>query len=301
MAKKQYTPPRMQKATREEVYRKERLRIMNSGQSDRWQRRQAKNLDRWFNQKNPYKNTAPKQSSEGRALQSGSRARSRRVPGFSGTVGQFVSLLLVVVLIGTLFFAVDNARTPEEDAFYYVSPSKFLEGFTEVTYVEGDTYVVNMIKVSDQSVLFPALSSLYYRGWIDVNGRRYDSDNALSATSLESGEQFEFIIDGTTYFSHTIEFQGPRPEFGQPGWEGRAVTLPGTYVNWLVQPDWNAVLYAWRGVDNFSTFGNALSTTAGFIGDWFTYQGNLLSAVLPWNSVAQGSRDHLHTILPPLE
>lgn len=211
----------------------------------------------------------------------------RPTPRFGGTVFGLVSLILLIGILGTAFLAVQNNGRKEGEPFVYFSPSDYLNGISSgKIVVPADDYTVRL-----ELSYFPIISDFFepqYYGYLDVGGRSYKSKSAPYEYAIQDGSAvFRFDIDGTEYTSRAEELQGPTID-GEPLGYLFVVTLPEKVYSWNEQPDLNVVVRAWNDIDSskfYDGFADALVTTAQFVGDYFVYQGNLLVALMPWNSV----------------
>lgn len=204
----------------------------------------------------------------------------RPTPRFGGTVVGLVSLILVIGLLASMFFVVQNMGRPVGEPFTYFSPSVFLNNISspEIAVSEG-SYTVEIVLEK----VFPSWNNRYW-GYITVEGKRYKSTTAIFAHDIDKEEyQFYFDLGGDLYGSHFEYPQGPTID-GEPLPAIRVVDLPEMSFQWNNPPDFNEVLDSWENVSEEGTFFDALSTTAGFGLDFFRYQVNLLTALLPWNS-----------------
>lgn len=244
--------------------------------------KQHRAASKWYTKAKARENANNGVSSEKKALnyqKKGSRSY-RPTPQFGGTVFGLVSIILVIGILASMFFVVQNIGRPIGKPFTYFSPSVFLNNISspEIVVSEGSYTVETVLQE-----VFPSWNNRFW-GYITVNGRRYKSTTAIYVHDIDKEEyQFYFDLGGDLYGSHFEYPQGPTIG-GEPLPAIRVVDLPSKVFQWNNPPDLNEVLNSWEEVAEEGSLFDALSATAGFGLDFFRYQANLLSALLPWNS-----------------
>lgn len=212
------------------------------------------------------------------------KGRSRDVHYSASTnAWGFVSLLLLIGLIATMFFAYYNSSRTD-GKFQYFSPSEYLSklGSQQVVIPAGEYEVTSILEGWNG-----AIADLW-RGHVDLYGMLFISTNRLTASQVPF-RQFTFDI-----FGHTVESY-----FGtnEDGVQVRYITLPEdieTTVNEM--PQLTIVMDAWQNVSDFGSFGTALAGTASFVVEYYQYQKNLFQNLLPWNSVVEDETGYLESL-----
>lgn len=207
------------------------------------------------------------------------------------TVMGAVSLLLVIGLIASVFFAYENSTRVEGEPFQYFSPARFLENISTQT-IEVDASSYRLAYVYHRNWLIPALSIYEARVYIGKNV--FSSSNRILQSKLnDNSVPFYFFIDGVQYTSYSNYVSNDdgtvSPEVDLNGDLVRYVTLPAMIITWNEMPDFTDVTNAWSGLSENGTVWSALSTTGKFVGQWLRYQGNMLQTLLPWNSVVMSN------------
>lgn len=212
----------------------------------------------------------------------GRRSRSRQVSYSASTNAlSAVSLLLLIGLIATVFFAFYNAdRT--DGKFQYFSPSEYLTkiGSQEIIVPAGDYFVDVVLKNPS------GLVGGYYKGYVNLYGEMFESINQLGWYQELNDGQFEFDILGERVVSYFVT--------NSDGVRQRFITITQDHsVTINEMPQLTLILDAWSNVKDFPSFGSALAGTCQFVVDYLDYQANLLQNLLPWNSVVEGESNYL--------
>ena len=190
--------------------------------------------------------------------------------GASTNAWGVVSLILIIGLIATVFFAYYNS-TRKDGVVQYFSPSRYLTNISSTEFVlPGGTYYVQTREASLLTAVF-----LRIEGYIEVDGRIYESENTLGWWDFESGSKsFEFNINGVVYYSYV----------NSGGY--KVVDLPTTTVTVGDFPDFSRVAEKFVNVDSVPAFFEAFDSLPRYLDDFFVYQANFLKSFLPWNSVS---------------
>lgn len=234
---------------------------------------------------NPPKATVYKSSDASKAIKQSNRAYRSGNGYFAKTlVASAVSILILIGLIATVFFAYDNSQRADGEPFVYFSPARFLENLSsDVVYIQADTYEVEYYYRWN---ILPFRSN--YVGYIQVGNRRIKSENYIFKQVInDQNLVFSFYIDGVLYT--TDQYMLSEPLFDGDVEVGRKIVLPEITYTWNEMPDFGEVADIWSRVGEDESFFDALSKTGIYITNFLEYQGNLLSALLPWNSSVSSS------------
>lgn len=223
----------------------------------------------------------PKANSSG-----GGRRSYRSTPKFSTSVMSAVSLLLVIGLIATVFFAYENSTRAEGEAFQYFSPAKYLERMSNYSYSVYGQYVPVEYRLNGRIALSPA-----YIGVITIKAERYVSDgvkevipielfseNRLTRYGMDRGGQFKFRLGGVTFNSY--DMVDPNTEISY-----REVLVPNIEYDLLTPPDFDTVAKSFSEVDDAGSFFTSVGELGKFVFDWLGYQFEVISNLLPWNTI----------------
>lgn len=194
-----------------------------------------------------------------------------------------VSLILMIALIATIVIAAPHRDNKEQ--FNFFSPSKFLESIatTTVTIPAGDYYCGYELKGSI------GIYQKLYATIANYDGKTYLSDNYYSYP-LAYGPgvgNFTFTIDGVQYETEWVRMAdvGFDDPWDRIGFKPRLNFTEPVTIDLMEYPDFTKVTKAWEEAD-LLTWPNAIATTGKFLTEFMTYQKNLFTAVLPWNTVA---------------
>lgn len=205
------------------------------------------------------------------------KQKSRNTHGVSAKTNALglVSIILIIGMIATMFFAVSYSGKQQ---FMYFSPSAYLEGLSDDTY-----YAINeWYKVEFKYHLFRL--SPYYQPYVVINGQVIYSD--YKYIPAYDNYVFPFVIDGITYYSEAV---GITVNSSSP-FEHTYLHLTDARIGVSGMPDFQVVGDAWSRVKNDKDIIGALSTTGRFIVDSLRYELSIMFKILPWNYVEKGDR-----------
>lgn len=194
-----------------------------------------------------------------------------------------VSLILLIALIATVIIAASNPDNKER--FDFFSPSKFLQTLSSETVVIPQGKYLCGFKGREVTILpYPIRATI-----VLPNGKVYLSDNRVNRFVVPY-QDFVFTINGVQYYTEWREVADIRNQPIAPGWRNLGVVpildVPETStVDLMTMPDFGKVASAWENA-TLLDWPNALSATGTFLLDMLTYQANILSSILPWNTVA---------------
>ena len=204
--------------------------------------------------------------------------------GASTNVWGVVSLIFIIGLIATVFFAHYNS-TRKDGVVQYFSPSKFLNNisYDVINLPEGD-YILSFD---------PLVGGFFYTvyGWVEIGGMKFESSNFISVPfhveifngynvhlwdeTLGYGDiSFEIEIDGVLYYASY-----------DSALENYVLKFPGTSIKLNEMPQIADLALTWGEVEGWNTFWTAVSDTGDFVRDMIRYNTNLLKQILPWNFV----------------
>ena len=202
--------------------------------------------------------------------------------GATTTVMGLISLLLMIGLLASVFFAYDNSNLENGESFVFFSPSKYLRTLSQQDiYIKGDSYEVRI----EYEKKWYQIDGKYW-GYLDIGDISIKSITFVNEFAINNPDvTFKFYVNGEHYNSVSYALQGPGLEVEYI----RYVHLPDTILTIGKMPDFEKVTDTWGAVGSTENVFTALGTTAQFVSDYTRYIANILKVTLPWNSVVSSN------------
>lgn len=202
--------------------------------------------------------------------------------GYSNAYG-LVSMILMIALIATIVIAAPQRGNKEQ--FNFFSPSKFLESIATTTLTIPAGYYYCGYELKGGMGIYQKL----YATIVNYKGKTFLSDNYYSYPGPYGPGlgNFTFTIDGVQYETEWVRMAdaGFDDPWDRIGFKPRLNFTEPVTIDLMEYPDFTKVTKAWEEAD-LLTWPNAIATTGKFLTEFMTYQKNLFTAVLPWNTVA---------------
>lgn len=218
-----------------------------------------------------------------RKIHSQNTSRKSASIGVRTNVLFLVSLILILGLMATVFISYWQSDIESLENFAYFSPAKYLNNISETTIpIPAGNYIVQEKKALWG---FGTISPLVVRGYIDINGFVFESENLNNPLLADYGSSYTFVIGDKTYKSELSVIEN---EHGLVEVVNIVKLTESSFVSIGDPPDVRSLVDVWKDV-NIVSFFSAVGYSVNFAVSYLDYVGNMSYKLMPWNSIENSS------------